>query len=125
VRVSLKSVPGVDTVNVSLEKGLASVTLKPGNSATLKQMADAIAKNGFTMKQSEATLVGQVVQEDGKLKLQVTGSNEKLDLVLDANAQPVAANLAGKTVEVSGTIPEAAKGKTPDVIRYRTIKETK
>jgi copper chaperone CopZ len=125
VRVSLKSVPGVDTVNVSLEKGLASVTLKPGNSATLKQLGDAIAKNGFTMKQSEATIAGQVVQDAGKLKLQVTGSNERLELVPDANAQPVPANLAGKTVEVTGTIPEAAKGKTPEVIRYRTVKESK
>jgi copper chaperone CopZ len=125
VRVSLKSVPGVDTVNVSLEKGLASVTLKPGNSATLKQLGDAIAKNGFTMKQSEATIAGQVVQDAGKLKLQVTGSNEKLELVPDANAQPVPANLAGKTVEVMGTIPEAAKGKTPEVIRYRVVKESK
>jgi copper chaperone CopZ len=125
VRVSLKSVPGVDTVNVSLEKGLASVTLKPGNSATLKQLGDAIAKNGFTMKQSEATIAGQVVQDAGKLKLQVTGSNERLELVPDANAQPVAANLAGKTVEVTGTIPEAAKGKTPEVIRYRMVKESK
>jgi copper chaperone CopZ len=125
VRVSLKSVPGVDTVNVSLEKGLASVTLKPGNSATLKQLGDAIAKNGFTMKQSEATIAGQVVQDAGKLKLQVTGSNERLELVPDANAQSVAANLAGKTVEVAGTIPEAAKGKTPEVIRYRVVKESK
>jgi copper chaperone CopZ len=123
--VSLKSLPGVDTVNVSLEKGLASVTLKPGNSATLKQMGDAIAKNGFSMKQAEATVVGQVVQEAGKLKLQVTGSNEKLELIPDANVQPLSANLGGKSVEVTGTIPEAAKGKTPDVIRYRTIKETK
>jgi hypothetical protein len=124
VRVSLKSVPGVDTVNVSLEKGLASVTLKPGNAATLKQLGDAIAKNGFTMKQSEATIVGQVVQEAGKVKLQVTGSNEKLELVPDSNAAP-AANLLGKTVEVSGTIPEAPKGKTPDAIRYRTMVEKK
>jgi hypothetical protein len=125
VRVSLKSVPGVDTVNVSLEKGLASVTLKPGNSATLKQLGDAIAKNGFTMKQSEATIAGQVVLDAGKLKLQVTGSNERLELIPDANAQPVAPNLAGKTVEVTGTIPEAAKGKTSEVIRYRLVKESK
>ena len=69
VRVSLKSVAGVETVNVSLEKGLASVTLKPGNSASMKQLNDAIAKNGFTMKQSEATIDGQVVQDGGKLKL--------------------------------------------------------
>src|SRR5947208_9159382 len=38
VRVSLKSVSGVDTVNVSLEKGLASVKMKPDNTVTLKQL---------------------------------------------------------------------------------------
>ena len=44
MRVSLKAVPGVDSVEVSLEKGRASVKMKPGNSATLKQLNDAIAK---------------------------------------------------------------------------------
>lgn len=124
MRVSLKSVAGVDTVNVSLEKGLASVTLKAGNNATLKQLNDAIAKNGFTMKQSEATVDGQVVQEGGKLKLQITGSNDKLELAPEPEASP-AASLVGKNVEVSGTLPEAAKGNTPEVIRYRTIVEKK
>jgi copper chaperone CopZ len=125
VRVSLKSVQGVDNVSVSLEKGLASVTLKPGNTATLKQLGDAIAKNGFTMKQSEATIAGQVVQDAGKMKLQITGSNERLELVPDSASASPTANFAGKTVEVAGTIPEAPKGKTPDAIRYRTIVEKK
>ena len=124
MRVSLKSVSGVDTVNVSLEKGLASVTLAPSNTATLKQLGEAIAKNGFTMKQSEATIEGQVIQEAGKLKLLISGSNEKLELVPGSSAAP-AGSLVGKTVEVVGTIPEAPKGKTPDAIRYRTITEKK
>ena len=130
MRVSLKSVAGVDTVDVSLAKGLASVTLKPANTATLKQLGDAIAKNGFSMKQSEATIEGQVVQEAGKIKLQITGSNEKLELVPDSSAASAAGSLVGKTlvgktVEVTGMIPEAPKGKTPELIRYRTIVEKK
>ena len=125
MRVSLKSVTGVDTVDASLAKGLASVTLKPGNTATLKQLGDAIAKNGFSMKQSEATIMGQVVQDAGKFKLQITGSNEKLELVPESNAGPVAASLVGKTVEVAGMIPEALKGKAPELIRFRTIVEKK
>jgi len=125
VRVSLKAVPGVDTVDVNLAKGLASVALKPGNTATLKQLGDAIAKNGFSMKQSDATVDGQIVQVAGKVKVQVSGSNETLELVPETNASPVAATLIGKNVEMTGTIPEAAKGKTPDSIRYRTIVEKK
>jgi len=112
-------------VNVSLEKGLASVTLKPGNTATLKQLGDAIAKNGFTMKQSQAALSGQLMQVSGKWRLQVSGSNEMLDLAPAANASDIPASLAGKTVDVAGTIPEAPKGKIPDSMQYQTVTEKK
>jgi copper chaperone CopZ len=123
VRVSLKSVSGVDSVNVNLEKGLASVKMKLGNTATLKQLNDAISKNGFTMKQSTATVAGKVVVINGKAQLQVSGSNEMLELAPETSATPAATSLDGKTVLVDGTIPEAGKGKSPNSIRYRSMKE--
>jgi copper chaperone CopZ len=123
VRVSLKSVSGVASVDVSLEKGLASVKMKPGNTATLKQLSEAITKNGFTMKQSTATIAGKVVIANGKIMLQVSGSNEMLQLIPDTSATPAATSLDGKSVLVEGTIPEAGKGKAPDSIRYRSTKE--
>ena len=122
MRVSLKSVSGVDSVDVSLEKGLASVTMKAGNTATLKQLNDAITKNGFTMKRSSATIAGKVVVTNGKAMLQVSGSNEMFELVPDSSATPVATIVNGKTVLVEGTIPEAGKGKSPDSIGYRSLK---
>jgi hypothetical protein len=123
VRVSLKSVSGVDSVDVNLEKGLASVKMKPGNLATLKQLNEAISKNGFTMKQSTANISGTVVVANGKSLLQVSGSNEMLELIPNSSATPVATSLHGKSVLVDGIIPEAGKGKSPDSIRYRSIKE--
>ena len=123
MRVSLKSVSGVDSVDVSLEKGLASVKMKPGNLATLKQLNDAISKNGFTMKQSTATISGTVVVTNGESRLQVSGSNEMFELIPDSSATPAATSLDGKSVLVDGTIPEAGKGKSPNSIRYRSIKE--
>jgi copper chaperone CopZ len=123
VRVSLKSVSGVDSVDVSLQNGRASVKLKPGNTATLKQLNDAITRNGFTMKQSTATIAGKVVVTNGKTMLQVSGSNEMLQLVPDSAATPVPTALIGKSVLVEGIIPEAGKGKSPDSVRYRSIKE--
>jgi hypothetical protein len=123
VRVSLKAVPGVDTVNVSLEKGLAAVTLRPGNTTTIKQLRDAIAKNGFTMKQSEASIIGKL-SSAGKLQLQVSGSNDVLQLV-PWQGGPPPANMDGKTVKVTGDIAEAVKGKLPDMLRYKAIEEQK
>jgi hypothetical protein len=123
VRVSLKAVSGVDSVDVNLEKGLASVKMKPGNAATLKQLNDAIAKNGFTMKQSTATIAGAVVSANGHAQLRVSGSNEMLELVPDSAAPPVPASLDGKPVLVEGLIPEASKAKSPDSIRYHSLKE--
>ena len=124
MRVSLKSVSGVDSVDVSLEKGLAVVKMKPGNTTTLKQLNEAITKNGFTMKDSKATVVGTVVNTDGRAALRVTGSNDALQLVPQSGAAaPTVTSLVGKAVVVEGTIPEGAKGKTPDSIRYQSMTE--
>ena len=125
VRVSLKSVSGVDSVDVSLEKGLAVVKMKPGNTATLRQLNEAIAKNGFTMKDSTATVAGTVIATDGNAVLKVSGSNDLLQMVPESASATNAFSLVGKNVLVEGTIPEAGKGKTPTCIRYQSITEEK
>ena len=122
VRVSLKSVAGIESVEVSLEKGLAAVKMKPGNTVTLKQLQDAITKNGFTMKQSNAVIAGTALVSDGKTKLQVSGSNDVLQLIPDSQGVPNSGAMQGKSVVIAGTLPEAAKGKSPE-LRYRSITE--
>lgn len=123
MRVSLKSVSGVDSVDVSLAKGLAVVKMKPSNAATVKQLQNAITKNGFTMKDSTASIAGTIVTSNGKAQLQVSGSNELLALVPESQASGDAMALIGKPVLVEGVIPEVTKAKISDSIRYRSIKE--
>lgn len=118
------SVTGVQSVQVSLEKGLANVKLKPGNAVTLKQLHDAIAKNGFTMKQSHVIASGKVVAENGGMKFQISGSNDVVALVPEAGVAPPAMSGAAALV-VDGTIPEAAKDRVPDTVRYRSLSEEK
>ena len=120
--VSLKSVSGVDSVNVSLAKGLAAVKMKPSNTATLKQLQTAITRNGFTMKQSAVAVVGIVVVDSGRVQLGVSGSNEMLDLIPEGQGTPIANSLNGKSVLVDGFVPETAKGKTFSV-HYRSVTE--
>ena len=123
MRVSLKSVAGVDSVDVSLEKGLAAVKMKPGNTATLKQLQDAITKNGFTMKQSKATVAGTILVANGKTQLKISGSSDVLQLVPESQSGPDASSMQGKSVVVAGIIPEAAKGKSPDSLNYHSLME--
>jgi hypothetical protein len=122
VSVSLKSISGVDSVNVSLAKGLAAVKMKPGNMATLKQLQTAITKNGFTMKQSAVAVVGIVVLDSGKAQLRVSGSNEMVDLIPDGQVPSVANSLNGKSVLVDGFVPETTKGQAFS-IHYRSVTE--
>jgi copper chaperone CopZ len=119
VRVALKSVPGVDSVEVSLNKGLASVQFNPSNKVTVKQLHDAIAKNGFTTKQTTLIAHGLLFSEPGSVKIRVTGSNEVY--TLRGNLQDASA-LLDKNVELEGTIPEVPKNKTADSIEVKSIK---
>jgi hypothetical protein len=123
VRVSLKSVVGVESVEVSLERGLAAIKMKPGNTATLKQLQGAITKNGFTMKESKATVAGTILVADGTTQFKVSGSNDVLQLVPQSQNVPNASSMKGKSVVVTGTIPEAAKGKAPDSLIYQSLME--
>jgi hypothetical protein len=125
VRVSLMSVNGIASVDVSLDKGLATVKLKPGNSVTLKQLHDAIAKNGFTMKQSHIVAAGKVVQTTSGAKFQISGSNDLLSLLPDSASVSVPTSNTSANFVVEGAIPESAKDKVPDSVRYRSLSEEK
>ena len=124
MRVSLKSVSGVDSVDVGLANGLASVKMKTNNTTTLKQLQSAITKNGFTMKDSRATVEGSVEVMNGAAQLRISGSNELLPLVPESQTSGDAGAFTGKLVLIEGTIPETTKGKQ-DSIRFQSIKEEK
>jgi hypothetical protein len=123
VSVSLKAVSGVASVQVNLEKGLAAVKMKPGNSTTLKQLQEAVAKNGFTMKQSDATIAGTLVLSNNKTQLKISGSGDTLALTPASKAASSVSLTDGQPVIVTGTISEPSKGKSPDVIVYRSVVE--
>ena len=119
------SVNGIASVDVSLDKGLATVKLKPGNSVTLKQLHDAIAKNGFTMKQSHIVAAGKVVQTASGAKFQISGSNDLLSLLPDSASVSVPTSNTSASFVVEGAIPESAKDKVPDSVRCRSLSAEK
>jgi copper chaperone CopZ len=60
IHVSMKGIQGVDVVDVDLNTGLASIKLTPGNSAAMRQFNEAVEKNGFTHKDANVVVRGQL-----------------------------------------------------------------
>ncbi len=106
VRGALMKFAGIETVDVSLNKGLASVKLKPGNTVTVLELWETVRKNGFTPKETRLVARGDVIAT-GKLQLKLTGTSQVFDLIADRKtpkALEEARRQAGKTVIVEGTL---------------------
>jgi copper chaperone CopZ len=123
VRVALKNIGGVENVDVSLSKGEAVATFAPGNAVRYEQLLRAIEKNGFAVKGATVVATGKIAASNGGYELQISGSNEGLRLEPQSGAATTMAALVGKSVEVTGTVPEVAKGKSADVLRYSSMVE--
>jgi copper chaperone CopZ len=110
VDVALKKVAGVESVEVSLNKGLATVKLKPGNTVSVPQLWELIHKNGYTPKTTVASVRGELVSVNGALQLKVLGTKDTLPLAADAKNAAVfrdASNKVGQTVVVQGVLVPA------------------
>jgi copper chaperone CopZ len=122
IHVSMTGIQGVNTVDVDLNTGLVTIKLTPGNGASMRQFNQAVEKNGFTHKDAEIVARGKLTGTANAPVLEVSGTQDRYAL------SPVTANLdiaslLGKTVTVTGALPQAAKGKLSDTLRYKTITE--
>lgn len=64
--VTVKKMEGVETVEVSLEKSSALITLKVDNKVTLAQLRRAIRSNGYPTRDAQITARGRIADRDGK-----------------------------------------------------------
>lgn len=122
IRVSMKGIAGVNNVDVDLNTGLVSIQLSPGNSASMNQFNAAVEKNGFTHKDASITVRGRVSGSAAQPMLEVAGTPDRYSLVA-LGAAADWASLLGKAVVIEGVVPQSAKGKVSDVLRYKTIAE--
>ncbi len=123
MRVALKDIKGVNTVDVSLSKGEAVVTFDAGNSVRYAQLLRAIEKNGFVAKGATLTADGMLTMAGTQLTLEISGSNERMVLEPQSGVAGAAkATLLGKPVEVTGEVPEAAKGKAAEAMRFSSLR---
>jgi copper chaperone CopZ len=118
VSVAIKKVPGVESVNTSLNEGFADIKLRERNTVTVEQVREIIRKNGFTPKESAVKIRGKVVERNGKPALDVRGPNGVLHMTGNV---PDLSMKAGEEVMVSGVIPETTSKNEPETIEVKTV----
>jgi copper chaperone CopZ len=116
VDVALKRVSGVESVDVSLNKGLATVKLKPGNALSVPQFWELIHKNGYTPKSTAVSVRGDLANVNGQLRLNVSGTKEVMTLAANPKnptAYSEASKKLGQTVIVQGVMEPGKDLKAP------------
>jgi copper chaperone CopZ len=107
VHVALKKVPGVESVEVSLNKGLATVKLKPGNTVSVPQFWQLLHDQGYTPKATVVSVRGDLAESQGHVQLKVTGTKDTLTLAPDPKnlgAFSEASKKLGQSVTVQGVM---------------------
>ena len=125
VDVALKKVAGVEAVEVSLIKGLATVKLKPGNTVSVLQLWELIHKNGYTPKATAVSVRGDLANADGSLQLRVLGTKETLALAADPknpDAYREASKKLGQTVIVQGVMVPNKDLRAPVPLQISQVK---
>jgi copper chaperone CopZ len=107
VNVALKKVAGVESVEVSLNKGLATVKLKPGNTVSVPQLWEVIHEKGYTPKATVVSVRGDLANVQGRVQLKVSGTKDIVPLVADPKnlrAYGEVAQKLGQTVMIRGVM---------------------
>jgi hypothetical protein len=74
--VAVRRLDGIDSVEVSLERGLARIVLRPESGVGLYRIRRLILDNGFTPKSADVRVSGRLREREGRRVLEVPGSAE-------------------------------------------------
>ena len=121
VRVGLMKFPAVESAEVSLSKGLATVKLKPGNAIRPSEFWESIRKNGNTPKTTRVVVRGEVFASGSQLS--VSGSHEMFELKASSTVIQQLKALAGKTVTVEGTLTPGKEAKTAVPLDVEAVRQ--
>ena len=99
---AIKKLEGVESVEVSLEKGSVDIELKADNKVTLPQLRRAIRSNGNETKDAQIAGRGKIVDREGRPILDLL-NGATMEVEPGPNAAPSGA------VEVSGVSIEQAR----------------
>lgn len=117
MRVAVRKLEGVESVNVSLNDGLAEIRLAPGSRVTLAQIREVIRSKGFTPKDAQVVIAGNVVEYEGVPALALDGAAPAYRLVDHAESPGTVKRLpAGRRVEIRGRVPQSRPARAGELL---------
>jgi copper chaperone CopZ len=125
VDVALKKVAGVESVEVSLNKGLATVKLKPGNTVAVPQLWQLLHEKGYTPKTTTVSVRGDLADVQERLQLRVSGTKDVMTLIADPKSPTSygeAAKKLGQRVVVQGIMMPGKDLKAPVPLQVSHLK---
>jgi len=121
----MKKVNGVESVNVSLNEGKASIRFKPESRAQYADVRSGIEKNGFAVKDATLRARGRLQQVDGGWQFVISGSGETFNVTPeDAKNVDLARAMqqkAGQDVLLEGTVPTPEKNKPQTTFKVKAV----
>ena len=127
MRVVVGKIEGVQSVNVSLKDGVATIRFAPSNRVPVSRIRDAIRSNGFTAREAIVTVAGSLTRRGDTLALVVPGSGDVFVMRDAPGAAGTTAELRRRginsRVEVAGQVsrPANRRGPSPEVILVRSF----
>jgi len=127
VRVAVLKLDGVEGVDVSLQRGVADLRLRPGNRVTIQQLRTLIKRNGFNPGSATVEAAGRLTTRGTTPAIIITNTDLVLPLVPDPAAKEAMQHLqergssgSAEDVLVTGVLVEGT-AKEGDHIELRTI----
>lgn len=126
MRVALEKVDGIETVSVTLKRGVAHITLKEGNTVRLADLRRIIKEAGYPSREATVVVVGTVRGERSKLTLAVSGTKEVFDLSAgDGRSIADVERRVDRPVEVTGTIPAPDPKSVRERIQVQSVSDVR
>ena len=126
MRVALEKVDAIETVSVTLKRGVAHITLKKGNTLTMADLRRIIKEAGYASRQATVTVVGTAQGAGSRFTLTVTGSREVFDLEAEpGRSLAEVERRIDRTVEMTGTIPAPDPKSGRERIQVQTVSDVR
>jgi len=127
VRVAVLKLEGVETVDVSLQRGLADLRLRPGNHVTIQELRTLIKRNGFNPGSATVEVAGHLTVRGGQPAIVVANTDLVLPMTLDPSAKDAmqdaekrASSDVPQTVLITGVLVQGTTAEG-DHIELRSI----